>query len=67
MLMSKGMGHRARGGVTGRGRELETLVEEPGGKKSKKKIERVRRTWEDNIKVDLIKIGWFEVKRIHLE
>jgi hypothetical protein len=26
--------------VTGRGCELETLVEEPGGKKSKKKIER---------------------------
>jgi len=42
---------------------LETLVEEPGGKK----IERVERTWEDNIEVDLIKIGRFEVKSIHLE
>lgn len=39
--------------MTGRRRELETLVEEPGGEK----IERVRRTWEDNIEVDLIKIG----------
>jgi len=41
---------------------LETLVEDPGGG-----IESIRRKWEDNIEVDLIKIGMFEVKSIHLE
>jgi hypothetical protein len=47
--------------VTGRGRELKTLVEEPG---EKNRIERVRRIWEDNIEVGLIKIWRFEVKVI---
>jgi hypothetical protein len=31
------------------------------------KNERIRRTWEDNIEVDLIKIRRFEMKSIHLE
>jgi hypothetical protein len=39
------------------------LVGEPEGKRS---LERSRHRWEDNIRVDLKKIGWEGVDWIHL-
>jgi hypothetical protein len=39
------------------------LVEKPGGKRP---LARNRRTWEDNIRIYLGKIGWGGVDWIHL-
>jgi hypothetical protein len=39
------------------------LVENPGGKRT---LRRPRRRWVDNIKMDLLELGWGDVDRIGL-
>jgi hypothetical protein len=39
------------------------LMGKPGGKRP---LERPRRTWVNNIKMDLVEVGWGDVDRIGL-